>query len=101
MTTSACPLTPDQIKFGSSKYIGAQFCFVRDGDDLLIGTSYGFMREFIARVPLAEVGEFLVAHQVTWEANRAAELAAYERRRLPAAPILDKDLSDLLSDLGL
>lgn len=101
MTEPACPLTPDEMKFGSCKYTGAQFCFVIDGDDLLIGTSYGFMREFIARVPLAEVGAFLVSHQATWEAKRETDLRAYERRRLPAVPILDEDLTELFTNLGL
>lgn len=58
--SSMIDISSDEQLFGSRKYSQGQFTFVPDGDDLLIGTSYGTRRQFIARVPKAEVGQWLI-----------------------------------------
>lgn len=81
----------EALIFGSAKYALPQFTFVPDGDHLLIGYSYGTRREYLSRVPIPEVGSWLIAHAEFIALHREEKL----RRPQPASG------DDLLSELGL
>lgn len=84
-------LSREALLFGSQKYVFPQFTMVPDGDHLLLGYSYGSRREFLARVPLPEVGAWLLANAEQLEASRKSVAVVYN----PASG------DDLLSELGL
>ena len=61
----------DRLLFEARKYAQGQFTFVPDGDSLLLGSAYGSRRQFLARVPLPEVGAWLLEAHIADEAQRA------------------------------
>lgn len=83
-------LGPDEMRFESAKYTQPQFTFVPSGANLLIGYSYGSRRTFLASVPVAEVGQWLLDH--------AAQL---EQARPRAIPLTNETVEEFLSSLGL
>lgn len=60
----------DRLLFEARKYAQGQFTYVPDGDSLLIGSAYGSRRQFLARVPLSEVGAWLLEAAIADEAHR-------------------------------
>lgn len=83
--------TPEYLAFHARRYHQPQFTFVPDGNNLLIGTSYGSQREYLASVPVTEVGQWLLenAERLMAKPKPAVQLP------LPLAHPLDLDLDDL------
>lgn len=80
-------ISREQMLFETEKYSLPQFTFVPDGPNLLLGLSYGSRRTFLASVPIAEVGEWLVSNHGKLEPK--------------VVPMITETVDDFLSALGL